>query len=222
MDRQLMIVLLIAVAVGGLMYAFVYPYLSGDVRAQKRQALLAASSSDRKGSARGGAASDPAKRRKAIAESLKEIEEKNKVKKYDLEQRIEQAGLTISKQAFLMASVGFGLLFGLVLFAVNGQAIVGAGGVLTELWRDTACLLAPATRDDVRSALLSLRTAPLLTGYRGKASGNIDAVVDLVLTLQDAAVGSNLVEIEVNPVLVTVDGAVAVDALLIEEGDSRS
>lgn len=134
MDRQLMIVLLIAVAVGGLMYAFVYPYLSGDVRAQKRQALLAASSSDRKGSARGGAASDPAKRRKAIAESLKEIEEKNKVKKYDLEQRIEQAGLTISKQAFLMASVGFGLLFGLVLFAVNGQAIVGAGGVLVGIF----------------------------------------------------------------------------------------
>ena len=99
---------------------------------------------------------------------------------------------------------------------------VGAGGVLTELWRDTASLLAPATRDDVRSALLSLRTAPLLTGYRGTKAGDVDAVVDIVLALQDAAVGSNLVEIEINPVLVTVDGAVAVDALLIEEGHTRS
>jgi acyl-CoA synthetase (NDP forming) len=99
---------------------------------------------------------------------------------------------------------------------------VGAGGVLTELWRDTACLLAPATRDDVRTALLSLRTAPLITGYRGKAAGNIEAVVDLVMTLQQATVDTKTVEIEINPVLVTVDGAAAVDALLIEEGTTRT
>lgn len=122
-----------------------------------------------------------------------------------------------------VAGVVAEILIGIRRAAPVGWLVtVGAGGVLTELWRDTACLLAPATRDDVRSALLSLRTAPLLTGYRGKAPGNVDAVVNLVMALQEAAVGTNVVEIEINPVLVTADAAVAVDALLIEEGSART
>lgn len=99
---------------------------------------------------------------------------------------------------------------------------VGAGGVDTELWRDTACLLAPASRDDVRSALRSLKIAPLLGGYRGKSPGDIEALVDVVMTLQDAVRDSNTVEVEINPVLVTPHGAVAVDAFLVEEGNTST
>jgi acyl-CoA synthetase (NDP forming) len=94
---------------------------------------------------------------------------------------------------------------------------VGAGGVLTELWRDTACLLAPVSRDDIRGALQSLRTAPLLNGYRGKKAGSIEALIEVIMSLQEAVVGTEVVEIELNPVLVTPTSAIAVDALLIEE-----
>ena len=94
---------------------------------------------------------------------------------------------------------------------------VGAGGVLTELWRDTQCLLAPATADDLRSALQRLRIAPILNGYRGKPSANINSLVNAILTLQQHVVGSNLAEVELNPVLVTTTSSVAVDALIIEE-----
>lgn len=94
---------------------------------------------------------------------------------------------------------------------------VGAGGVLTELWRDTACLLSPAAPSDIRQALLQLRIAPLLTGYRGKPAGDLDALVDLVMSLHDAVVDADVVEIELNPVLVTPTRAIAVDALLIDE-----
>jgi acyl-CoA synthetase (NDP forming) len=94
---------------------------------------------------------------------------------------------------------------------------VGAGGVLTELWRDTQCVLAPATADDLRSALQRLRIAPILNGYRGKPAANIDSLVSAILTLQQHVVGSKLAEVELNPVLVTTTSSVAVDALIIEE-----
>ena len=94
---------------------------------------------------------------------------------------------------------------------------VGAGGVLTELWKDTQCLLAPATAQDLHSALQKLRIAPILNGYRGKPAANIDSLVRAILTLQQHVVGSALAEVELNPVLVTTTSSVAVDALIIEE-----
>lgn len=94
---------------------------------------------------------------------------------------------------------------------------LGAGGVLTELWRDTQCLLAPASKEEIRAALQQLRIAPILNGYRGKPAANIEALVDVVTALQQAVVGSSVVEVELNPVLATTTATVAVDALLIEE-----
>ena len=94
---------------------------------------------------------------------------------------------------------------------------VGAGGVLTELWKDTQCLLAPATAQDLHGALQKLRIAPILNGYRGKPAANIDSLVSAILTLQHNVVGSALAEVELNPVLVTTTSSVAVDALIIEE-----
>ncbi|QGM98518.1 type II secretion system F family protein [Methylocystis parvus] len=126
MNQQLVVVLLIGIAVAGLMYVLVYPYLSGDIKAQKRQKALMAGASDRSVSARG---TDPTKRRKMIADSLKEVEEKNKKKKVDLQTRITQAGLAWTKQAFLIGSVLFGLLLGFFVFVVSRDPIVAAGGV---------------------------------------------------------------------------------------------
>jgi len=97
---------------------------------------------------------------------------------------------------------------------------VGHGGVTTELWSDVANMLAPVSHASVRAALLSLRSAPLLTGFRGRPPADIDALVNLVVRLTDAVVGTDVVEIELNPVLVGTRGATAVDALLIMEETS--
>ena len=110
-----------------------------------------------------------------------------------------------------------------VLVSIRRTAPLGwmitlsAGGVLTELWRDTQCLLAPASKEEIRAALQQLRIAPILNGFRGKPAANIEALVDVVTALQQAVVGSSVVEVELNPVLATTTAAVAVDALLIEE-----
>jgi succinyl-CoA synthetase beta subunit len=100
---------------------------------------------------------------------------------------------------------------------VGWVVTVGHGGVTTELWSDVANLLAPADHAAVRAAIASLRCAPLLTGFRGRPTADVDALVDLVVRLADAVVGTDVVEIELNPVLVGAHGAVAVDALLIIE-----
>jgi acetyl-CoA synthetase len=94
---------------------------------------------------------------------------------------------------------------------------VGHGGVTTELWGDVVHLLAPVTSDDVVAALDRLRSAPLLHGFRGRPPADVDALARLVVTLVDSVVGTAAVEVELNPVLVGREGAVAVDALWIEE-----
>jgi acetate---CoA ligase (ADP-forming) len=97
---------------------------------------------------------------------------------------------------------------------------IGFGGVTTELWNDITHLLAPVTADDVKAALGRLRSAPLLHGFRGRPAADVDALVELVVRLTDAAVGSDIVEVELNPVLVGRRGATAVDALMIVEDQS--
>jgi acyl-CoA synthetase (NDP forming) len=94
---------------------------------------------------------------------------------------------------------------------------LGFGGVMTEVWGDVTHMLAPVSEADVRLALTTLRSYPLLNGFRGQPSADIDALVSLVVTLVDAVVGTHVVEVELNPVLVGRHGAVAVDALWLEE-----
>lgn len=93
---------------------------------------------------------------------------------------------------------------------------VGAGGIMVELWNDTRPLLLPASRDDIRAALLSLRSAPLLTGFRGKPAGDLNAAVEVAFKIGEYALANacELEEMDINPLMVTATGAIAVDALI--------
>lgn len=92
---------------------------------------------------------------------------------------------------------------------------LGAGGVLVELVDDTATLLLPATRGEIRAALTGLRVGPVLEGFRGTVA-DLDAVVSAIEAVAAFAAdhADRLVEIEVNPLLVLPQGAMAVDALI--------
>ena len=111
------------------------------------------------------------------------------------------------------------LLVGLRRDQVYGATLtLGFGGVTAELLADTVTLVLPVTGPEVLAALRRLRLWPLLDGYRGRAKADVDAVVQTVLRLmtlmQDRP---ELAEIEINPLMVTQAGAVAVDALILEE-----
>ncbi|WP_137391326.1 acetate--CoA ligase family protein [Rhodoligotrophos defluvii] len=99
-----------------------------------------------------------------------------------------------------------------------GQALViGAGGVLAELLRDSATVLLPTSRQEVERALDGLKIAKLLEGFRGKY-GDRPALVETMLRIADfaRAHAGRLVELDVNPLLVLApgEGVVAVDALV--------
>lgn len=99
---------------------------------------------------------------------------------------------------------------------------IGAGGVLVELVRDSATLLLPATRAEIRAALGEFRIWPLLAGFRGPGA-DVEAVVDSVAAIVAfARHHDDLVELDVNPLLALPDGAVAVDALIRYRENART
>ena len=108
------------------------------------------------------------------------------------------------------------LILGLMRDPQFGTAlVVGAGGILTELLHDSATLLLPTSETEIRAALAGLKCWPLVTGFRGR-HGDAEAVVHAVQALAAfaAAHAGRIEEVDVNPLLVTATGAVAVDALI--------
>lgn len=97
-------------------------------------------------------------------------------------------------------------------------ALVGLGGVFTEVYEDTSHRLAPIDRAEARRAIDELTAARLLDGYRGQRAADLDALADVVVAVGDLVVEREpIAEIDVNPVLATADGAVALDALVALE-----
>ena len=113
-----------------------------------------------------------------------------------------------------MARGDLELLAGIVHDRLFGSLVlVGLGGVHTELFADRAFTLVPMTDRDAGRMWRSLRAAPLLTGYRGSAPVNTAAVEDLVLRLGRLAEELRVVaELDLNPVLVSAEGVLVVDA----------
>ena len=103
---------------------------------------------------------------------------------------------------------------------------LGTGGILVELFKDAVTLLLPASKHDILGALQSLKTWPLLDGYRGYKPGDIEALVDAVAAISAyaAAHAQNLLELDVNPLLVLPrgHGVVAVDALIHLAGNQNN
>jgi acetyl-CoA synthetase len=93
--------------------------------------------------------------------------------------------------------------------------VVGAGGVLTELLKDSVALLLPTNEAEIRRALPRLKIWKLIAGFRGK-KGDAEAVVRAINAVANFAqnYAASLEELDVNPLLVLPDGAIAVDALI--------
>lgn len=95
--------------------------------------------------------------------------------------------------------------------------LAGLGGVFTELFADTSHRVAPVSRAEARGAIEELQAAPLLSGYRGAEPADVEALAAVVETVGDLVDDQPVAELDVNPVLATPDGAVALDALVVLE-----
>jgi acyl-CoA synthetase (NDP forming) len=94
--------------------------------------------------------------------------------------------------------------------------VLGAGGTLVELLADAVVALPPVSDAHARRLLDRLRIAPLLAGFRGAPAADVAALARCVAGVAQLAVelGDRLGALEVNPVLASPSGAVAVDVLV--------
>ncbi len=104
--------------------------------------------------------------------------------------------------------------------------VIGAGGILVELVADSVSLLLPTDCAAVTKAVKSLSVAKLINGFRGNAAGDMNAVVDAILSVAKFAEShwDSLMELDINPLLVLPDGqgVIAADALIsFSSEDSR-
>jgi len=102
--------------------------------------------------------------------------------------------------------------------------VVGLGGVLVELLRDTAVGLAPVSRAEAAAMLGSLTGARLLAGFRGAAPVDLPALCDTIVRLSElAADQAGLVaEFDINPLICTGARIVAVDGLVVLAGEATT
>jgi acetyl coenzyme A synthetase (ADP forming)-like protein len=115
-----------------------------------------------------------------------------------------------------MAPPGVELIVGVVNDHSFGPVLAcGAGGTAAELIRDVSVRITPLTDLDAGEMVSSLKTFPLLDGYRGAARCDVRAIED-VLERVSAMVEAHpeIVELDCNPLIATPDGAVIVDARL--------
>jgi acetate---CoA ligase (ADP-forming) len=95
-------------------------------------------------------------------------------------------------------------------------ALAGLGGLYAELLKDVAVALAPVEEDEAADLLRSLHGAPLLLGARGRPPVDVGAAARALAVLsQLAAERPEIAEVEVNPLLVTPEGALGLDARVV-------
>jgi len=114
------------------------------------------------------------------------------------------------------------LIVGATRDPVFGMTLtVGLGGVLTELYQDVSHRLLPVDEQIAREMLSELKAFPLLTGYRGRPMGDVDAACAAIAAFSRAvlALQEQADEVEVNPLLVRPagQGACMLDALVLAQ-----
>ncbi|PPD16232.1 MAG: pilus assembly protein [Methylobacterium sp.] len=125
MDKQSLLVAgLTTFAVATIGIVLLEPLLTGDARAEKRQAAIAG------GTQRKKVVEEAGNRRKQVADALKELDERQKAsQRLTMEQRFMQAGVSWSRRTYWLISAGIGLTLGLLMFVLLKQPLLALGGL---------------------------------------------------------------------------------------------
>ncbi len=138
-------------------------------------------------------------------------------------QEFDQAVRALGGAPVLVQGMQAGLLEAIVGYrddpVVGPLVLVGAGGVLAELYRDAAVRMAPVTPEEAAQMIAGVAGLAPLRGYRGLPRGDGEALARVVSAVSALALveGRPIAEAEINPLLVKEEGAVAVDALVVRK-----
>ena len=100
---------------------------------------------------------------------------------------------------------------------VGPLALVGAGGVMAEIYQDVVLALAPVNEEEAEEMIARVKGFAVLRGYRGLPCGDLRALARALSALSRLALvrGRPVAEAEINPMIVKGGGAIAVDGLVV-------
>jgi acyl-CoA synthetase (NDP forming) len=132
----------------------------------------------------------------------------------------EMSGLC---EAYLVEKMVDGVVAELIVGVARDEQfgpylLVGGGGILVEMMKDSVSLLMPTTRERVLHAVGRLKCAPLLNGFRGAPPADLNAAADVILAVAGMVEKdpSSIIELDINPLMLLAEGqgVVAADALI--------
>jgi len=137
------------------------------------------------------------------------------IKKHEPTAKIE--GVAVQR----MARPGTEVIIGMYKDAQFGPVLMfGLGGIFVEVLKDVSFRIVPLTRRDAREMIREIKGYPVLEGYRGQEPANIAVLEDFLLKVSDFVERRpEIKELDINPIIVYRDGALAVDARVILESD---
>lgn len=99
---------------------------------------------------------------------------------------------------------------------VGPIVVLAAGGIFTEIYRDSVMRLAPVDLKGARQMIDALKFTQILNGARGRTKGDLEALAEAVVAVSKLATSGDIIEAEMNPVMVLPkgEGVVALDALI--------
>lgn len=133
----------------------------------------------------------------------------------EMEKRLTSMGIQIEGYAVQqMVKDAVEMFVGVTHDRMFGPVVAcGAGGVLIELLKDVSVRIAPLTEQDAENMLTSLKTYPLLTGYRGSKKYDVAGLKDIILRVSSMVEDlAEIAELDLNPVMVLPEGALVVDS----------
>lgn len=123
-----------------------------------------------------------------------------------------------SNDEFIITQMVFGeeLYIGSVEDSTFGNVILfGKGGIYLELYKDVCYIESNAREDEIKRALATTKIAKLFDGFRG-FDYKIEWVINLVKSVQKMLQENEIKELDINPLKLTKDGLVAVDARILK------
>ena len=117
-----------------------------------------------------------------------------------------------------MAPQGHEVIIGLKKDAQFGHALMfGLGGIFVEVYKDVSFRIVPIDRNEALGMISEIKGYPILKGIRGMKKADINAIADVLVSVSEMADKENIIELDINPLMVDENGAVAVDARAMVE-----
>jgi acyl-CoA synthetase (NDP forming) len=100
---------------------------------------------------------------------------------------------------------------------VGPVVLVGTGGTLAEIYKDTSLRIAPVSEEEAAAMIAEVKGLTIVRGYRGLPRGDLAALARAVAALSRLAQveGRPVAEADINPLIVKRDGVIAVDGLVV-------